>query len=108
MRAAFCIDITNYFKNNPEKLYQFYIDMINKVTARMNSTQIKTVPDRFLVFNYNKKSISDINISALKKAETIESIKSTPLGMVLNDNVRFAFSWQNGAGLNNPTIRVYI
>ena len=108
MREALCSDIVLYFRKNPESLYQFYLDMINKVTSRTKSIQIKTIPDKFLVFNYKKNQISDVDILALKNAEKIESIRDTPKGMVLNGDVRFAFSWQNGVGLNNPTIRVFI
>ena len=35
------------------------------------------------------------------------NIRATDKGLVIG-NVRIAFSWQNGVGLNNPTIRAYL
>ena len=35
------------------------------------------------------------------------NIKMTDNGLVIG-NIRVVFSWQNGVGLNNPTIRIFL
>ena len=106
LRKTLTEDVYNYFMNNPEQAQIFLNDMINKVTLRTTST--KTKPDHLIVFNYDKETISEIDCNSFK-SDSIdpETTYKSDLGFVLN-GIRFAFSWQNGAGLYNPTIRVFV
>ena len=95
-------NVANYLVNNPEKAYEFYLDMINKTESRSK----KQAPDRIIVFNYIKNSIYEIQPKALKN-KFVNEITTTDKGLIIG-NLRIAFGWQNGIGLNNPTLRVFI
>jgi hypothetical protein len=67
----------------------------------------KQLPDKIIVFNYLDKTIRLIdNVTILSFIQN-KQFKKNPLGLVF-DNFRVAIGWQNGNGLNNPTIRVFI
>lgn len=102
MRMKFTQDIAEYFINNPDRIYEFISDMLEKNTL----TSQKTSPDRIIILNYNKNSIREINLKDFKD-NISTTIQQTEKGLVIG-NIRIAFSWQNGIGLNNPTIRIYL
>jgi hypothetical protein len=102
MRMKFTEDIANYFTKNPDKVYEFISDILNK----KSSTSKKTSPDRLVVLNYNKGTVREIDLKNFKE-NISTNIRATSKGLVIG-NVRIAFSWQNGVGLNNPTIRAYL
>lgn len=102
MRIAFTENIADYFIHNPDKIYEFMTDMLNKNTATCN----KTRPDRLIVFNYKNNSVREIDLKNFSNNITTK-IRATENGLVIG-NIRVAFSWQNGVGLNNPTIRVFL
>lgn len=102
MRHCFTLDIADYFRNNVEAAYQFVSDMLSKNT----STCFKKMPDRLIVMNYNKKTAKEINLKSFVDNITT-TIRVTDKGLVIG-NVRIIFAWQNGSGLNNPTIRVFL
>ena len=102
MREKFTQDIANYFIQNTDKIYEFISDMLNKNSA----TSKKSSPDRMIVLNYKKNTVREINLKDFKE-NISTNIKVTNKGLIIG-NVRLAFSWQNGVGLNNPTIRVYL
>jgi hypothetical protein len=102
MRMKFTEDIANYFTKNPDKVYEFISDILNK----KSSTSKKTSPDRLVVLNYNKGKVREIDLKNFKE-NISTNIRATSKGLVIG-NVRIAFSWQNGVGLNNPTIRAYL
>lgn len=102
MRMAFTKDIAEYFVNNPNKIYEFITDMLEK----NSSTSKKSSPDRMIVLNYQKNTVREIDLKNFKD-NISANIRATDKGLVVG-NVRIAFSWQNGVGLNNPTIRVYL
>ena len=56
--------------------------------------------------NYNKKTAKEINLKSFVDNITT-TIRVTDKGLVIG-NVRIIFAWQNGSGLNNPTIRVFL
>lgn len=102
MRKQFTSDIVDFFTNHIDKIYEFISDMLNKNTV----TSQKTSPDRLIVYNYDKNTIHELQLSNFK--DNIDThIKQTDKGLVIG-NIRIAFSWQNGVGLNNPTIRVFL
>lgn len=102
MRMKFTTDIANYFAENPEKVYEFISDMLNK----NSSTSKKTSPDRLIVLNYKKGVVREIDLKHFKE-NISNNIRITDKGLVIG-NVRVNFGWQNGVGLNNPTIRVFL
>ena len=103
-RKAFTEDVYNYFKNNPEQAMMFATDMINKVTATATS---KTKPDRLIVFNYERKELHELNLNDYSKDFLTLEQDGAELSFIIN-GIRIAISWQNGRGLNNPTIRAYL
>lgn len=103
MRAAFIQDLAKYFQANPEQAQIFYKDMINK---RKLSQQKETAVDRFIVYNYNKNTITEINLDEIR-ANPADTIYSNNLGFCIG-GLRIQIGWQNGNGLNNPTIRVFL
>lgn len=102
MRIKFTQDIANYFSQNPTKVYEFISDMLNK----NSSTSKKSSPDRMIVLNYSKGTVREIDLKNFKD-NISTNIRTTDKGLVIG-NVRIALSWQNGVGLNNPTIRAYL
>lgn len=102
MRMKFTQDIADFFANNLDRVYEFINDMLEK----NSSTSKKTSPDRLIVLNYNKNTVREIDLKNFKDNISI-NIRVTEKGLVIG-NVRVAFSWQNGVGLNNPTIRVFL
>lgn len=103
MRLQFVNDIVTFFRNNPDKAQIFYKDMIEK---RKISQQKETIVDRFIVYNYNKDTINEININNIK-TNPIDTIYVNDFGFCLG-GLRIQIGWQNGNGLNNPTIRVFL
>ena len=95
-------DVANYLINNPQQAYEFYLDMINKTTSRCH----KQAPNKIIVFNYVNKNIYEIQPNELAN-NFVNEITTTDKGLIIG-NLRIAFSWQNGVGLNNPTLRVFI
>ena len=102
MRTKFTQDIAEFFMKNPDKVYEFISDMLEKNSA----TSKKTSPDRLVVLNYKKNAIREIDLKHFKD-NISTNIRATDKGLVVG-NVRVAFSWQNGVGLNNPTIRAFL
>ena len=102
MREAFTNDVYHFFINHPDKAYDFFSDMLNKESL----TNKKGKPDKLLIYNYNKKTITELNVDDFFKSIN-KHIKKNNLGLAVG-NIRIAFSWQNGAGLNNPTIRIFL
>lgn len=102
LREHFTVDIANYFQQNPNNVYEFIMDMLNKNTVTCH----KAAPDRLIVLNYRKNSVREIDLVNFTK-NISANIRITPKGLVIG-NIRVVFSWQNGVGLCNPTIRVFL
>ena len=102
MRKEFTSEIGEYFSNNPAAVYDFIMDMLEKNTR----TSQKKAPDRLVILNYEKQKVREVNLKNFKD-NISTNIKINNKGLVIG-NIRIAFSWQNGAGLNNPTIRVFL
>lgn len=102
VRQVFTQDLVNYFTNNLDKVYEFISDMLSKNSA----TSKKSSPDRLIVFNYKKEKVKEINLKDFQE-NVSTNIRATDTGFIVG-NVRVALSWQNGVGLNNPTIRVFL
>lgn len=100
IRKIFIQDLTTYFKENPDLAYDFAKNMLNKVKLR---TKNSYKPDRFIVYRYDKKLISEINLQDISLNTDIEN---TDFGLIIGP-LRMQIGWQNGNGLNNPTIRIF-
>lgn len=102
-RAKYVKDFLNFLQENPEKAEQFIYQMVSKETAN------KEVSDVLIVFDHGKKtSISLSKEEILSKTDSSLGLKISGKNSISNGFVRATFSWQNGIGLNNPTIRVFI
>lgn len=103
MRKQFVEDLVQFFRENPEKAKIFYTDMALKKKIRQDTYSYS---DRFIIFNYKKNTINEIDLNKIK-SNPDETIRANDLGFCIGD-LRFQIGWQNGSGLNNPTIRVFI
>lgn len=101
VRTEFLRDLATYFSQHPESLYEFVMDMLNKNSA----TSQKAAPDRLIVYNYIKNTLNEIDIASYANQDLTFEI--TEKGMKIG-NIRVAIGWQNGNGLNNPTIRIFL
>lgn len=102
MRKNFILDLAEYFTNHTEKIYEFISDMLNKNTT----TSKKVAPDRLIVLNYTKNNVREIDLKHFYE-NISTNIRTTSKGLVIG-NIRIAIGWQNGGGLNNPTIRIFL
>lgn len=103
MRKQFVLDLVEFFRKNPDKAKIFYKDMILK---KKISQETYSYSDRFIVFNYDKNTICEINLNELK-SNPVKNIYTNDFGFCIG-GLRFQIGWQNGNGLNNPTIRVFL
>jgi hypothetical protein len=101
MRKEYVSDLYNFFCNNLDKLQIFISDMINKNIGN------KRLFDEMIVFNHSTKQIKHYSKEFLQKYIQNKKFKNTGLGMSF-DGFRIQIGWQNGSGLNNPTLRVFI
>ncbi len=100
IRKQYVEYICSYFEIHKDIMCDFCSDMLNKRTKSNGG------PDYIFVFNHEnlnkffitKKEVLDKNKNILTKSD---------LGFKIGD-VRFQISWQNGCGLNNPTVRVFL
>ena len=105
-RSLESIERTKYIKSfyeflikNPKKIQQFAVDMINKGH--------KNIPDILIIYNYNQHKIKIISQEQIKDVIVNNNIFYTNGGITF-PNFRVAISWQNGVGLHNPTLRVFL
>jgi N12 class adenine-specific DNA methylase len=77
----------------------FYNSIINKTFSN------KTSPDIIVCFDYSNDKVSFLTKDKFYKNSNV--LTKSKLGFIIN-NLRIAISWQNGCGLNNPTLRAYI
>jgi len=104
-RVRFTKDFFNYLKDNPEMERQFVIDAVTKSICN------KQIPDKLVVFNYAKGTIKDVyskeQLMKLYDNGKVTMTSRQKLGFYAG-KIRIAIGWQNGGGLNNPSIRGYI
>lgn len=91
--------IYNFFKVNKSVMVDFYHKMLSKELSN------KRAPEYIFVFDRTSKSTKVIRKSELVKNDFV--LSKNDLGFSIS-NLRFAVSWQNGCGLNNPTVRVFL
>lgn len=101
MRKKYVNDLYAFLKNNPDKFSLFISDMLTK-----NSSG-KHIPNTTLVYNHSKKKVTLISSETIMSLVNTKTFKKNPLGFSF-DGFNIQIGWQNGSGLNNPTIRVFI
>lgn len=101
MRKKYVEDLYNFLIDNPDKCIMFISDMINK------NVNNKYTPDELVVFNHITKEIKAFSKEQIQILIKNKNIKKNALGLVF-DGFRVQIGWQNGNGLNNPTLRVFI
>lgn len=100
-RTKYVSDLYTYFKNNPAILSRFISDCLSKKNSG------KTPPDRLVIFNYRKKDCRIIDKDTILSLTQNKIFKKNQLSLIF-DKLRISIGWQNGNGLNNPTLRVFI
>lgn len=93
-----CSKLYNILSNNTELKNIFFNDMLLKRTKR-------NIADFLFVYDYKKHTAKNINIYDII---VNNSIRINGQSLIFGDKIRITLSWQNGAGLNNPTIRVFL
>lgn len=101
MRRQYVADLYDFLIANPQKLNTFISDAITKEIGG------KQMPEEMIVFNHEKKTISSYSAEGIVDKMKHKSFKNAGLSLVFDD-FRVAIGWQNGTGLNNPTLRVFI
>ena len=84
-------------------------DLINKITFSKDNYNYKGIVDYYIVFLENKNKIIKIKKESLEelKNKKIE-IQKTDKSIIIKDLFRIVPGWQNGTGLNNATIRIFL
>lgn len=94
-----------YLLVHPETVTKLLYDIITKTISN------KEMPDQLVIFNYGKKEITYFSdkqkLIELKNNYKLDKTARQKLGFTLG-NFRIQIGWQNGAGLCNPTVRVFI
>lgn len=101
IRVEYVKDFFNYLVENEEILHQFISTLLTKECAD------KTVPDRVVIFDYKTGEITDISKEKILTRIESKGFRNAGKSFVF-DRFRIAFGWQNGNGLSNPTIRVFL
>lgn len=100
-RLRYVASLYEYLINNNEARLQFIKNLITKEASNKN------MPDRLIVFNHNAKWIREFN-----RQDILTRLGNDNLilsgGTIKMYGVHFTIAWQNGTGLNNPTIRVFL
>lgn len=100
-RLRYVASLYEYLINNNEARLQFIKNLITKEASN------KSMPDRPIVFNHNAKWIREFN-----RQDILTRLGNDNLilsgGTIKMYGVHFTIAWQNGTGLNNPTIRVFL
>lgn len=101
MRKEYVENLYNFLISNPDKLKLFMADIVSKNVSN------KEMPEEVVIFNHIKKEFMSFTKEDIIKKINSKTIKKTSLGLVL-DGFRVQIGWQNGTGLNNPTLRVFL
>lgn len=97
-RAEYLKAILDIIEKNADKRAEIYFAALNK--GNKNS-----IPQMILCFNRKNKTLKNFSIDSLKQNPI--NLRSTKTGFILGD-LRFQLGWQNGTGLANPSVRIFI
>ena len=100
-RLNYVMSLYQFLIENNEARLRFVRNLITKEASNKN------MPDRLIVFNHVNKWIREFN-----KQDILTRLDNNDLsvsgGTIKMYGVHFTIAWQNGTGLNNPTIRVFL
>lgn len=95
--------IYDYFSIHPENLGIFTENMLTKNESG------KHIPDRMIIYSYDKDEIIEYDKDEIFSwARGIKIFNITGKFSLNFDKFKVTIAWQNGTGLNNPTIRIFI
>lgn len=100
-RLRYVAALHQHLMSNAEARLQFIKNLITKEASN------KSMPDRLIVFNHNAKWIREFNKQDILTRLTDNNLTLSG-GTIKMYGVHFTIAWQNGTGLNNPTIRVFL
>ena len=100
-RLRYVAALYQYLMNNTEARLQFIKNLITKEASN------KSMPDRLIVFNHDTKWIREYNKQDILTCLVNDNLALSG-GTIKMYGVHFTIAWQNGTGLNNPTIRVFL
>ena len=100
-RLRYVAALYQYLMNNTEARLQFIKNLITKEASN------KSMPDRLIVFNHDTKWIREFNKQDILTCLVNDNLALSG-GTIKMYGVHFTIAWQNGTGLNNPTIRVFL
>ena len=82
-------------------------DMLGKIKTR--DGEKKGIPNFLFIYDYNSDKINVLTSEELcNLCSDKTNINNQGLGLLLGGFMRLQIGWQNGNGLNNPTIRVFV
>ena len=100
-RLKYVALLHQYLTSNIEARLQFIKNLITKAASNKN------MPDRLIVFNHDAKWIKEFNKQDIL-TRLVDDNLTLSGGTIKMYGVHFTIGWQNGTGLNNPTIRVFL
>ena len=100
-REAYVEDIFNYFMANTDKIKVFGSQMLSKEKSG------KHIPDLILAYNYDLDSIIEFTKEEILNMSVETFVKKGKFTFSF-PNFHVTIAWQNGTGLCNPTIRVFL
>lgn len=109
IRKTYIDYIYNELSNNPNLIHTLIFDLINKITFSKEGYKYKGIVDYYVVYLENKQKIIVIKKYCLEdlKNKNIKLAK-TDKSIIIKGLFRIIPGWQNGTGLNNATIRVFL
>ena len=93
--------LAHFFGTHPDKVVQLYDMILSKGASN------KQAPDYLFVYNYDTKCYRFCSKEDLVSKSIEFNFTESQLGFIIG-NFRVAVAWQNGTGLNNPTIRCFL
>lgn len=102
LRKEYVQMFLEFLKSNKEKAAQFIYQMVSKETSN------KEVADTLVVFDHKKKTVVSLTKEEILAKSDSSDLKLSGKNSITNGLIKATFSWQNGVGLNNPTIRVFL
>ena len=100
-RLRYVTSLYQYLIDNNEARLQFIKNLITKEASNKN------MPDRLIVFNHDTKWIREFNKQDIL-TRLVDNNLTISGGTIKMYGIHFTIAWQNGTGLNNPTIRVFL
>lgn len=102
LRAKYVEDFLQHLNSNVDKATAFISHMLSKEISN------KSLADKLIVFNHENKTVTEFDKEELLLRKDNSELTLQGEYSITNGKIKATFSWQNGIGLNNPTIRVFL